>query len=405
MKVRAGAGGNDLNGLIDRLMNCENLTDYDNVAKERPYNQFAKSLNNAKAAAEEVINQLRPEAQSFIWSYILGAQTRGDGQVDKNWVTHARMMVLHRMPLACCVEAYADVFRGFIMYHRKTSETGIGDLLPQILASVKHLQQGKNYILTSAHCELLHTIWMELDWDTWDWHHELVELQNGINLVEFLRYNYYAGTIHLLHKRYSQAIAALSNVLNVPSDPNASSQIVLDALKKYKIACLIYHGKAIPVVGSRLNGYMVSEYTDLEEAFAQSVTGSIETLNACLAKHIDAWKADKNHGLVQRIRFAVWRQRLHQLRKVYLASPLSRITEVVLGPQRQNEETMELLTEMAKEQEIAIKVEPRGKEQIIRFVDGGDLRAEKAERIRKKVEVLSRRMLMISRKNELAAAS
>merc|ERR1712038_1012444 len=100
----------------------------------------------------------------------------------------------------------------------------------------------------------------------------LVELQPGINLEEFLRYYYYAGTIHLLLRRYTEAITCFNVVLNAPSDPNAASLIVVDAAKKFKIANLILHGK--PQSMPRAGGYQgvpVPEYSDLESAFQSAV--------------------------------------------------------------------------------------------------------------------------------------
>merc|ERR1711879_696283 len=99
----------------------------------------------------------------------------------------------------------------------------------------------------------------------------------------------------------------------------------------------------------------------------------------------DGFKADKNHALVRRTVQAVWKQRLHQLRKVYLATPLSRITQIVLGPQKNDDDALQLLQEMVAAKEITIKIEARQEGRIVRFLESVDLQVT-AEAIRAKVE-------------------
>jgi len=400
-------GANDLNALVELLVSCQNPGDYANVAKERRYGPFVRAciqhgMPNT-TALREVLPTLAPEAGNFIRCYLLGAQARAD-KVSNEFLAQANEL-LTEPPLACCVEAYSDVFRVFIAHARKNSENNtFGQYLPTIENAVRNLQQGKRQILTAAHCELLHTIWTQLEWSKFDHETALVELQPGIKLEEILRYYYYAGSIHFLHNRYNEAITAFNVVLNVPSDPNSSSLIAIDALKKYKLACLIHYGtvKSLPRSSGGYNGAPMNEYSDLETAFQNAVKGSNESLDACLAKHLDAFKADKNLGLVRRTRHAVARHRMHKLRKVYLAAPLSKITSIVMDPQAKDEDTKKLLEEMVNNKEIMVKIENRKEGTIVRFQDAVDLQA-KAETIRCQVNTLSSRMLDMARRNELKA--
>lgn len=400
-------GANDLNALVELLVSCQTLGDYANVAKEKKYGQFVRAcIQNGLpnlSALREILPTLTPEAQNFLNCYILGAQARAD-KVSNDFLLNAQNL-LQNPPLACCVEPYSDVFRKFIEYHRKNSAETFGELLPFIQTVVRNLQQGKAQVLTSAHCELLHTIWTQLEWSRFDHETALVELQPGINIEEFLRYYYYAGSIHLLHKRYSEAIAALNVVLNVPSDPNSASLIVVDAYKKYRIACLIHNGsvKSLPRGHhGAYNGAPTPEYSDLETAFQSAVKGSNDSLELCMAKHLDAFTADKNLGLVRRTLGAVARHRMHQLRKVYLAAPLSKITKIVMQPSQKDEDTKRLLKQMVQANELMITTEDRKEGTIVRFQDAVDLRG-KAESIRCKVNTLSKLMLEMARRNELKA--
>jgi len=408
----------DLNHIVEKLTTSQCDADYEKLGADKTYKKFKTSYQAGmpKGPVNLDLNLVRP-AEFFFLSYLLGAQARVE-KISDQWLIAANeyLAMTPILQVPSCLEGYSDIFRVWMVYNRKSSLNNLAQLLPTLRRFIENLQAGNNQLLTVVHCELLHIMWEVRAWGFWDYTADLCELpKGGLRIVEFLRYFYYAGCIHLLHKRYSQAIQAFSIVLFSPKDGNAVSTIQIDAMKRYKLACLIHFGEPLeqPSTKSGLRQscgqITLPEYVEIEQAFKQSIKGSIDKFDSAMAKHMDVLANDLNYGLCKRVRQAVFKQRLLVLKKVYLAIPLQKITELVF---KENinpvEQTIAMLTEMRNNKEISYKVEET-KElsleeqkqcQIIRFDQHIDL-AEKAELVLNKVNQLSSSMVRISRENEL----
>jgi len=411
----------DLNIIVEKLTTSQSDADYEKLGAEKTYKKFKTSYQQGMPRGP--VNSdlsLKKPAQFFLKSYLLGAQSRVD-QISEQWLVAANeyLAMTPILQVPSCLEGYSDIFRVWMVYNRKICGDNLSELLPRLQGFIENLQAGNSQLLTVAHCELLHIIWEVRAWGFWDHTADLCELpKSGLRIVEFLRYYYYAGCIHLLHKRYSQAIQSLSIVLFSPKESGSVSAIQIDAMKRYKLACLIHFGKPLEPPNTksglrRANGQSISlpEYDEIEQAFEQSIKGSIDIFDTAMAKHMDALANDLNYGLCKRVRQAIFKQRVLILKKVYLAIPLQKITELVFTENTNPaDQTLAMLKEMRNNKEISFKVEEtkelsleeQAQSQIIRFDKHIDL-AEKAELVLRKVNQLSSSMVRISRENELTA--
>jgi len=408
----------DLNNIVEKLTISKCDADYEKLGAEKTYKKFKTSYQAGmpRGPVNLDLNLVKP-AEFFFLSYLLGAQARVD-QISDQWLIAANeyLAMSPILSVPSCLEGYSDIFRVWLVYNRKSSNNNLAQLLPTLRVFIENLQAGNNQLLTVVHCELLHIMWEVRAWGFWDHTTDLCELpKSGLHIVEFLRYFYYAGCIHLLHKRYSQAIQSFSIVLFSPKDSNAVSAIQIDAMKRYKLVCLIHFGNPLEQPNTksglrRTTGQItLPEYVEIEQAFEQSIKGSIVKFDSAMAKHMDVLANDLNYGLCKRVRQAVFKQRVLILKKVYLAIPLQKITELVFKENKNPPEyTLAMLIEMRNNKEISYKIEEtkelsleeQAQSQIIRFDQHIDL-AEKAERVLNKVNQLSTSMVRISRQNEL----
>jgi len=409
----------DLNIIVEKLTTSQFDADYEKLGAEKTYKKFKTLYQEGMPRGPVNLDlNLKKPAEFFLLSYLLGAQARVD-QISDQWLIAANnyLAMTPILQVQSCLDGYSDVFRVWMVYNRKINADNLSELLPTLRRFIENLQAGNNQLLTVVHCELLHIIWEVRAWGFWDHTADLCELsKSGLRIIEFLRYFYYAGCIHLLHKRYSQAIQSLSIVLFSPKESGAVSTIQIDAMKRYKLACLIHYGKPIEQPNTksglrRANGKNISlpEYDEIEQAFEQSIKGSIDIFDSAMAKHMDALANDLNYGLCKRVRQAIFKQRVVILKKVYLAIPLQKINELVFTENKNPiDQTLAMLKEMRNNKEISFQVEEtkelsleeQAQSQIIRFDQHIDL-AQKAERVLRKVNQLSSCMVRISRENEL----
>jgi len=407
----------DLNIIVEKLTSSQCHADYEKLGADKTYKKFKTAFQAGipRSPIHFDLN-LTKSAEFFFKSYMLGAQARVDNMSDQ-WLIAANkyLAMTPILQVPSCLEGYSDIFRLWLVYNRKSNADNLAELIPTLRRFIDNLQEGNSQLLTIVHCELLHIMWEARAWGFWDYNADLCELpKGGMRIVEFLRYFYYAGCIHALHKRYSQAIQSFSIVF-APKDSNAVSTIQIDAMKRYKLVCLIQYGKPLEQVNTRSgmrranNHIHLAEYDEIEQAFEQSIKGSIDMFDSVMAKHTNLLDKDRNYGLCKRLRKAVFKHRVFILKKVYLAIPLQKITDLVFKENKQPvDQTLAMLEEMRNNKEISYKVEEtkelsleeQAQSQVIRFDLHIDL-AEKAEGVIRKVNLLSSSMIRISRNNEL----
>jgi len=410
---------NELHDMIDELKRCKTFDDFETLGKKKPYSTLCKQASygfKLPHGIDHLLKKLPEEHRFFLLSYILGIQARTDGRTNEKLVGNCEVLLFSKtlLRIKSCLEGYADVFRVWFTFKRewrghKTS------LIEPLATLIGNFQRGNSKMLTPIHCELLHIMWDSRMWDCWEYSVDLCELpKGGLKIIEFLRYFYYAGCIHLLHKRYVQAIQSFAVVLTIPREGNIISTIQVDAIKRYKLACLIHYGKPVDVPCSKSRfGWtnlesQIPKYVEIEQAFKESLKGKIIKLDDVFDKHLDALKHDKNLGLCKRVRNAVYRQRVRELTKVYLAIPVNKIAELVFKENKHtDDDTLLMLVDMKQNGEISFEVEEllslEEPCQIIRFKRHVDL-LKKAEEVMNKVKELSASMVSTSRVNEKTTA-
>jgi hypothetical protein len=243
----------DLNIIVEKLTTSQCDADYEKLGADKTYKKFKTSFQ--AGIPRSPINfdlNLNKSADFFFKSYLLGAQARMDNMSDQ-WLIAANnyLAITPILQVPSCLEGYSDIFRLWMVYNRKSNAGNLAELIPTLRRFIDNLQAGNSQLLTVVHCELLHIMWEVRAWGFWDHNATLCELpRGGLQIVEFLRYFYYAGCIHALHKRYSQAIQSFSIVF-APKDNNAVSTIQIDAMKRYKLVCLIHYGKPLEQLNTK----------------------------------------------------------------------------------------------------------------------------------------------------------
>jgi len=412
----------NLNQIFERLLKCTAYDDFEKLGKDISYSNFSKTaygVSKKPLVPDNILSNLQKPADFFLLSYILGVQAKTES-ANEAFIRKSEefLFMKPQLPVASCLDGYADVFRAWIAYKRKHNEDDLEKLIEPLRTLIFNMQSGNPKMLTPIHCELLHIMWEHRLWDFWEHSVDICELpMGGLKIVEFLRYFYYAGCIHLLHKRYVQAIQSFSIVLTIPKDGNLISVIQIDAMKRYKLASLIHYGKTVEAPCSKTRyGWTtienrIPEYVEIEQAFKESLKGSIDNLDTAMAKHMDTLANDMNYGLCKRVRHAVFRQRVLILTKVYLAVPVNKLAELVFKENKQSDDyTLDMLLDMKQKKEISFELE-ESKElsleeqppcQIIRFNQYVDL-SSKAEEVMRKVKQLSESMVRTAQINELTA--
>eukprot|EP01105_Mastigella_eilhardi_P007342 TRINITY_DN1881_c0_g1_i1.p1 TRINITY_DN1881_c0_g1~~TRINITY_DN1881_c0_g1_i1.p1 ORF type:complete len:441 (+),score=140.24 TRINITY_DN1881_c0_g1_i1:1015-2337(+) len=152
------------------------------------------------------------------------------------------------------------------------------------------------------------------------------------NSEAFLRFFYYAGIVYTGLRNFPKAIANFRMVFSVPA--NAISAIALEAYKKYLLCSLIESGQ---VSGTKVAPNMVMRALRPLSAVYQeyvSVYSSHDTDNVhkYAMAHVEAFKKDRNFGLVKQSIAALYRHNVQRQTRTYVTLPLKDIADVVKLP-------------------------------------------------------------------------
>ncbi|PGH21601.1 hypothetical protein AJ80_03034 [Polytolypa hystricis UAMH7299] len=128
-------------------------------------------------------------------------------------------------------------------------------------------------------------------------------LVGKLNYRHYLEYFLFGGMIYLGLKKWNQALHFLSIVISAPTISSVSL-IMVEAYKKWTIACLLEHGKLLPLprttTSTAKSAYkaLAKPYDALAEVFT---SGSLSRLQAEISVGQQVWHADNNSGLVLQV--------------------------------------------------------------------------------------------------------
>lgn len=148
---------------------------------------------------------------------------------------------------------------------------------------------------------------------------------NGMEPRQYLEYFYFAGTVALGLKRFSQAVDLFQMGLTCPS--HVLSCVQIEMYKKYVLACLLAFGefKELPASTSAVVSKHAERVCHVYKDFAQAFKQGMDQVQRIVADNIKLFNADKNYGLVKQAVQALVRRKIQRLTSTYVTLSLSDI--------------------------------------------------------------------------------
>ncbi|PKY13932.1 PCI-domain-containing protein [Rhizophagus irregularis] len=152
----------------------------------------------------------------------------------------------------------------------------------------------------------------------------------AISYTDHLLYHYYGAMIYIGLKNYERALYFLKLVISAPA--NVTSQIQIEAYKKFTLVSLLLHGKIAQLPKYTANVVFRSvknqcqAYQDYASAFESL---NVKRLRNEFNKWTDAFRKDKNLGLAKQTLDAIYRRNIQQLTQTYLTLSLADIADAV----------------------------------------------------------------------------
>ncbi|KAH3745763.1 COP9 signalosome complex subunit 3 [Pelomyxa schiedti] len=136
---------------------------------------------------------------------------------------------------------------------------------------------------------------------------------------------YYGGMACIAMREYPKAYDLFKTALLLPT--HQLSAIQLEIYKKFILVSLISGesptlSKALGANALHVAKALATDYIEFATAFS---TQDVDAVHRYAETHIDAFKKDKNFGLVKRAIVALYKQNIHKHTKIYLTLPLSEI--------------------------------------------------------------------------------
>ncbi|RHZ81190.1 hypothetical protein Glove_123g201 [Diversispora epigaea] len=162
---------------------------------------------------------------------------------------------------------------------------------------------------------------------------DITEIETaGTNIcyVDHLLYHYYGAMVYIGLKNYERAFYFLKLVISAPAQ--VTSQIQIEAYKKYSLISLLLHGKVAPL--PKYTATMVFRSIKNHCQAYQDYAAAFESLNVKrlrneFNKWADAFRKDRNLGLAKQTLDAIYRRNIQQLTQTYLTLSLADIAEAV----------------------------------------------------------------------------
>jgi COP9 signalosome complex subunit 3 len=159
---------------------------------------------------------------------------------------------------------------------------------------------------------------------------EVQPQQCAISVFDHLAYHYYGGMVYIGLKKYNDALDFFSLVISAPA--NVSSQVQIEAYKKFVLVSLLVKGrieqlpKYTSLVVLRACKNLCMGYTEFAAAW--------ESLNFIRVRNefnkvAEGFNKDKNLGLAKQCIQALYRRQIQQLTQTYLTLSLADIAKSI----------------------------------------------------------------------------
>ncbi|CAG8742606.1 13987_t:CDS:2, partial [Funneliformis caledonium] len=152
----------------------------------------------------------------------------------------------------------------------------------------------------------------------------------AIFYTDHLLYHYYGAMVYIGLKNYERALYFLRLVISAPA--SVTSQIQIEAYKKFSLVSLLLLGKIAPLpkytasVVYRSAKNQCQAYQDYASAFESL---NVKRLRNEFTKWTDIFRKDKNLGLAKQTLSAIYRRNIQQLTQTYLTLSLADIADAV----------------------------------------------------------------------------
>jgi COP9 signalosome complex subunit 3 len=189
----------------------------------------------------------------------------------------------------------------------------------------------------------------------------------------FLEYNAMCALCHMALGQYQQAILFLEVILIAPTGSGATSQIAVDAYKRWILLNLITAGKVpeypkpVYQATSRNVRSLAKPYECIMEAFKSR---DPSRLLAEMHEGGDVWQVDATLGLIQDVYQAHRRYNVLHLGKTFAAIPVSQVISMLGTDQDGETPVQEYLQNLIASGGLSATLTPTsdGSDQILRFL-------------------------------------
>ncbi|CAI2169556.1 15897_t:CDS:10 [Funneliformis geosporum] len=152
----------------------------------------------------------------------------------------------------------------------------------------------------------------------------------AIFYTDHLLYHYYGAMVYIGLKNYERALYFLRLVISAPA--SVTSQIQIEAYKKFSLVSLLLHGKIahLPKYTASVVFRSVKNQCQAYQDFASAFESlNVKRLRNEFVKWTDIFRKDKNLGLAKQTLNAIYRRNIQQLTQTYLTLSLADIADAV----------------------------------------------------------------------------
>lgn len=165
---------------------------------------------------------------------------------------------------------------------------------------------------------------------------------------EILEYFIFSGSIFIALRQWEKAVQALEDAICFPCRDNATSKIMVEAYKKWILACLLWKGKVdklpaiISVHTTKAFHAIAKPYESMADLFK---TASATRLRQEAEAGRDIWKADCNTHLILEVLAAYQKHQIRGLANIYTTLSISEVTKKTFSAETGNNLSSDLETE------------------------------------------------------------
>jgi COP9 signalosome complex subunit 3 len=298
--------------------------------KELP-KRLEKAAKGLKKGVQIPLHLVHPENNTYGYLFLLFLKVTGTDIKDHGeFVEQAKALMIFGdgYQIRMGGKLFAKVcgqFRLSIVY----ADQALRGIIP-LTRAVEKLRGTNQNMLTSVHADLMYVCLKA--------HHYRAAIPvldvpvfsidpkaTGIEPQQYLEYFYFAGTVCIGLKRFSQAVDLFQMGLTCPSQVLSAVQI--EIYKKYVLVCLLAFGefKELPSTTSGVVAKHAERLCHPYKDFAQAFKLGMDQVQRVVADNHKAFTADKNYGLVRQTVQALVRRKIQRLTSTYVTLSLSDI--------------------------------------------------------------------------------